>query len=55
MLVTSTPVSPGHSVIISSTKSILGFGAVVKSILFGTISSKADAKSINDNGFLSVD
>ena len=53
MLVTSTSVSPAQSVIISQTKSILGFGRTVKSILFGTISSRADAKSINDNGFLS--
>ena len=53
MLVTSTSVSPAHSVIISQTKSILGFGTVVKSILFGTISSRANVKSINDNGFLS--
>ena len=53
MLVTSTSVSPAHSVIISQTKSILGFGTAVKSILCNTISSRADAKSINDNGFLS--
>ena len=53
MLVTSRSVSPAHSVIISQTKSILGVGTAVKSILFGTISSRADAKSINDNGFLS--
>ena len=53
MLVTSTSVSPAQSVIISQTKSILGFGRTVKSILFGTISSRADAKSINGNGFLS--
>ena len=53
MLVTSTSVSPAHSVIISQTKSILGFGTAVKSILCNTISSRDDAKSINDNGFLS--
>ena len=53
MLVTSTSVSSVQSVIISQTRSILGFGTAVKSILFGTISSKADAKSISGNGFLS--
>ena len=53
MHVTSTSVSPVQSVIISRTKSILGFGTAVKSIMFGTISSRADTKSINDNGFLS--
>ena len=46
-------VSPPQTVIISRTKSILGFGAAVKSMLFGTISWRADAKSINNNGFLS--
>ena len=53
MLVTSTSVSPAHSVIIFRTKSILGFRAAVKSILFGIVFSRRDAKSINDNGFLS--
>ena len=53
MLVTSASVYPAHSVIISWIKSILGFGTAVKSILFGTISSRADAKLISDNGFLS--
>ena len=52
MLVTSTAISPAKSVIISRTKSILGFRTAVKSILCDTISSRADAKSINDNGFL---
>ena len=42
MLVTSTSVSPAHSLIISLTKKILGFGTAVKSKLFGTISSRAD-------------
>ena len=50
MLVTSTSVSPAHSVIISRTKSILGLETAVKSMLFGKISSRADAKSINGNG-----
>ena len=53
MLVTSTSVFPAHSVINSQPKSILGFGTAVKSILLGAISSKADSKPINDNGFLS--
>ena len=53
ILVTSTSLFPAHYLIISQTKSILGFGAAVKSILFGTISSRADTKSVNDNGFLS--
>ena len=52
MLVSSASVFPSHSVIISQTKSILGFGTAVKRILFDTI-SRADAKSINGNGFLS--
>ena len=52
MLVSSTSVFRSHSVILSQTKSILGFGTAVKSILFDTI-SRADAKSINGNGFLS--
>ena len=43
-LVTSTSVSPAQSAIISRTKPILGFGAAVKSILLGTISSRVDAK-----------
>ena len=51
--VTSKSVSPVHSVTISQTKSILGSGTAVKSIPFGAISSRADAKPINDNGFLS--
>ena len=42
-----------QSVTISQTKSLLGFVTAPKSILFGTIFSNADAKSINDNGFLS--
>ena len=53
MLVTSTAISPAQSIIIFRTKSILGFRLAVKSILFDTISSRADAKSINGNGFLS--
>ena len=53
MLVTSTLVSLVHSVIISRTKSILAFGPAVKSIMLYVISSWADVKSINDNGFLS--
>ena len=53
MLVTSTPVSHAHSVTNFRTKSILGFGAAVKSILFGIIPSRPDAKLINNNGFLS--
>ena len=53
MLVTSTSVSPSHSVIISRTKLILGFGIAVKSIPFGTIFSRVDTKSISDNDFLS--
>ena len=53
MFFISTSVSPAQSVIISRTKSILGFRTAVKSILFDTISSRADAKSINNNGFLS--
>ena len=53
MIVTSTSVSPIQPVIISQTKSVLAFGTAVKSILFGTISSRADPKLINDNGFLS--
>ena len=53
MLVTSTSVSPAQSVTISRTKSILGSGTALKTILFGTIFSRANAKSINDNGFLS--
>ena len=53
MIVTSTSVSPVQPAIISQTRSILGFGTAVKSILFGTISSRADPKLINDNGFLS--
>ena len=52
MLVSSTSVFPSHSVILSQTTSILGFGTAAKSILFDTI-SRADAKSINGNGFLS--
>ena len=52
MFVTSTSVS-FCSVIISRTKSILGFGTEVKSILFGAIPSRADAKSFSDNGFFS--
>ena len=53
ILVTSTSVSPAQSVITSRTMPILGFGAAVKSLLFGTISSRNDAKSINGSGFLS--
>ena len=53
MLVTSTSVFAAHSVIISQTKSILGFGTAVKSILFDTTSSRADEKLINGNGFIS--
>ena len=46
MLVTSTSVFPAHSVITSQKMLILGFGTAVKSIVFGTISSRADAKSV---------
>ena len=53
MLATSTSVSPAHSVIIFQIKSILGFGTEEEYILFGTITSRANAKSINENGFLS--
>ena len=49
MLVTSTAISPAQSVIISRTKSFLGFRTAVKSILFDTISSRADAKSQNQS------
>ena len=51
MLVTSTSASPAYSVRISRTKSDLGYGTVVESILFNALSSRADAKSINDNIF----
>ena len=53
MLVTSTSVSPVHSVVISRTKSILAFGPAVKSLMLYAIPSWADVKSVNDNGFLS--
>ena len=53
MLVSSTSVYPAQSVIISRKMSILGFVTAVTSILFGTTSSRADTKSINDNGCFS--
>ena len=51
MLVTSKSISPSHSAIFSQTKSILGVGAAVKSILFDATYSRADAKSVNDKDF----